>query len=96
MSYLRRQSKRDKAEPGVVDALEAAGVRVYRELPVDLLVHRSAWGPGWYRCLEVKTPGEPKHSKGRCEGQDEFIAETGCPVVKTPTEALDAVTGVKP
>jgi len=96
MSYQRRESKRDRSEPEIVQALEAAGVRVWRDLPVDLLVYRSAWGPGWYRCLEVKTPGEPKHSAKRCKAQDEFIRDTGAIIVKTPSEALDFVTGVKP
>jgi hypothetical protein len=88
MSYKRKQVKRDAAEPAIVDALQAAGCLVYRELLVDLLIHRPEWGAGWFRCQEVKTPGEPKHARNRCKGQDEFIAATGTPIVKTEYEAL--------
>lgn len=88
---MRRAAKRDIAEPGIVEALEKAGCQVWRELPVDLLIHRPAWGKGWFRCAEVKTPGMNDHKKER-KKQVEFIAETGCPIVETPLQALAAVT----
>jgi hypothetical protein len=83
---MRRAAKRDLAEPSIVEALERIGAKVYRALPVDLLVfHR-----GRFTCLEVKTPGLSEHKTER-KAQREFIAETGCPVVKTAEEALREV-----
>jgi hypothetical protein len=38
MKYRRFDAKRDAAEPAIVEALEAAGWEVHRELPVDLVV----------------------------------------------------------
>jgi len=85
---MRRAAKRDIAEPAIVKALEQVGAKVYRSLPIDLLVHFR----GRFFCLEVKTPGEPKHSSKRCLGQDQFIAETLTPIVKTASEAIEAIT----
>jgi hypothetical protein len=85
---MRRAAKRDLAEPQIVEALEKIGAKVYRQLPVDLLV----FFRDRFYCLEVKTPGEPNHSKGRCEGQDEFIKITHCPIVKTELQAIAAIT----
>jgi hypothetical protein len=90
VSRLRYARKVDKSQGPIVDALRAAGVWV--EIigePVDLLCfYRGTFTP-----LECKTPGEPKHSKKRCERQDTFLRETGCFIVKTPEQALKAVIG---
>ena len=88
---MRRAAKRDLSEPAIVDALQKLGALVYRELPVDLLVFYR----GRFMVLECKTEGQPKHSRKRCKGQDDFIKATGCPVVKTPEMALTAVLGFK-
>lgn len=84
---MRRAAKRDIAEPAIVKALELVGAKVYRSLPIDLLVHFR----GRFHCLEVKTPGLGEHRKERVK-QNEFMADTGCPVVKTPQEAIAAIT----
>jgi hypothetical protein len=87
----RYAKKVDRSQGEIVDALRDCGVLVaVIGEPVDLLT----WYRGKFLALEVKTPGEPKHSKKRCERQDAFIAATGCPVVKTVSEALTAVLGV--
>ena len=89
MSKNRYARKVDAAQPKIVETLREAGVVV--EIigePVDLLT----WYRGKFLPLEVKTPGEPKHSSERCQRQDKFIADTGCPVVETPLQALAVVT----
>ena len=81
--------KRDLSEPAIVAALESIGAKVYRELPVDLLVHFR----GRFYCLEVKTPtpsGKTPKDK-RQIAQNEFIELTGTPVVATPEAALEAL-----
>jgi hypothetical protein len=84
---MRRAAKRDIAEPDIVTALEKIGAKVYRNLPVDLLVfHRNR-----FICLEVKTPGRSDHKAER-KAQNAFIAETTCRVVKSPQEAIEAIT----
>lgn len=89
MSKYRRAAKRDTSEPAIVDALNAAGFLVWRELPVDLLTYRYDRG---FQVVEVKTPYGKKAPKARIdkrqEAQAEFIALTCCPVVMTPEEAL--------
>jgi hypothetical protein len=92
---MRRAARRDLSEPKIVEALEAIGCKVYRSLPADLLVHRSAWGAGWFRVLECKTP----HGKAgkavvdkRQKDQILFLEQTGTPRVTTPEAALEAVT----
>jgi hypothetical protein len=82
-----RAQKRDIAEPAIVEALQAIGAKVYRDLPVDLLVYYR----GRFHCLEVKTPGLGAHRKER-KRQLAFLADTASPIVKTPEEALQAVT----
>lgn len=84
---MRRAAKRDIAEPAIVKALESVGAKVYRDLPVDLLV----FFRGRFHCLEVKTPGLGEHKKERVR-QNQFIADTGCPVVKIDQEAIAAIT----
>ena len=84
---MRTKAKRDWNEPGIVSALEAIGVTVYRVsmpgLP-DLLTHqRGVWLP-----IEVKRP------RGRLTpAQQETFEQTPFPVVETEAEAL-ALFGV--
>ena len=91
----RWDAKRDASEPDIVDALQKAGCTVWRDLPVDLLVRKPGDPPGWLRVMECKTltpTGKVQRAaKGRREAQELFIAATGCPVVGTPEQALEAV-----
>lgn len=70
-----------------MEALERTGCQVYRELPSDLLIHRRAWGDGWFRVQEVKTPkgGGVRRTQTR---QAAFLHDTGTKIVKTPEEAI--------
>ena len=88
-SVLRRAAKRDLAEPSVVEALEAAGYMVWRELPCDLLVFRA----GRFYCLEVKTAtksGKTPIRKDRAK-QNSFCELTGTPRVTSAEMALRAL-----
>jgi hypothetical protein len=89
----RWDARRDENEPEIVEALEAVGVLVYRELPCDLLVRRHSDPPGILRTLEVKVPkasGEAKLDKRQKE-QAKFVADTGTPYVTTAEQALQAL-----
>ncbi len=86
--------RRDLSEPDIVDALEKAGCKVYRALPVDLLVRVPRDPPGVLRTLECKTnerkDGTAKLDKRQKE-QAEFCALTGTPYVTTAEQALREV-----
>ena len=83
MNYAMR---RDENEREIVAALEQAGVHVWRlHTPCDLLCFRL----GRFYALEVKTP-EARPDK-RQEAQTELLRVTGCPIVRTPEQALRAV-----
>jgi hypothetical protein len=85
--------KRDLAESGIVEALQATGCWVWRELPVDLLVRLPRDPPGILRVLECKTPrpsGEWSKDK-RQQKQAEFIQVTGTKYATTPEQALRAL-----
>lgn len=87
MSLNRYAAKRDKVEASIVDALRAVGAGVWKlKEPCDLLVRFK----GYWFVLECKDPGVKRPDK-RQERQNEFIATTGCPVVRTVTEALIAI-----
>lgn len=87
---MRYAAKRDLVENEIVDALEQAGVHVWRlHTPCDLLCHRL----GRTYTLEVKTPGARKDK--RQEAQAEFLRVTGTPIVRTPEEALRAVGAIR-
>lgn len=82
-------AKRDTSELPIVQALEAAGCRVYRALPCDLLVRvRGRW-----ELLEAKTPRSTGNwSKDqRQQTQAEFCAANGVPYVTTAEQALRAL-----
>lgn len=89
--------KRDKSEPAIVEALEAAGYDVYRQMRVDLCVRKSYWEPGVVQLLECKT-GQGKKGRIRIDkrqkAQMAFLAETGVPRVTTSAMALEAVRAV--
>ncbi len=85
----RYDARRDAAEKPIVEALEAAGCQVWRDLPCDLLVRvRGRW-----ELLEAKTPqpnGKMRNRKDQQE-QAEFCAANGVPYVTTPEQALRAL-----
>lgn len=92
---MRRAAHRDKAEPGIVEALEAAGASVTKlsgkGVP-DLLV---GYG-GLTYLLEVKTPGASKGgnngrtNSGQAAWRDAWRGGPAC-VVETPEGALSAI-----
>ncbi len=90
---MRRAARRDIAEPGIVEALEAIGCKVYRDLPGDLLIHRPMWGAGWFRVHEIKT-GTRKTQKKQTR-QREFQQATGVPTIRTADDALKDIGAIK-
>ena len=99
MSIKRWNTKRDSAEPPIIDALERVGFEVWpMDFPCDLAVRKSNWPPGMFQFLEVKTGRGKKGtvSKDRRQAkQQAFIASTGTPIVRTPIEALRAIGAVE-
>lgn len=94
---LRYDAKRDKAEPAIVKALEAAGYEVERDLRTDLAVRRSYWEPGVFFMLECKTPRNKRgksYIDKRQTKQIEFLKRTGVKRVTTPAAALEAVRAI--
>lgn len=98
MSIHRRAKKRDLAEPGIVQALEAAGFEVWRIDLCDLIVRRRSWPGGLVQLIEVKTPYGKKAPKPRLDkrqqAQANFLSSTATPVVTTPLEALKAIGAI--
>ena len=91
MSYHRRMTRPDANQQPIVDALRSCGVHVWPiGQPCDLLTYyRHCWLP-----LEIKRPSSrPRKDQA---AQNEFLAQTLCPVVRTPQEALQAVLGYVP
>lgn len=96
---MRRAAKPDDAQPKIVKALREAGCRVeIIRQPVDLLVRfwsnkyrHFIWTP-----MEIKTPTKTGKRRKRLDqkAQDDFIAETGTPVVLTKEEALEVIRGM--
>ncbi len=87
-------TRRDENEPLIVEAIEAAGVKVYKEMRCDLICRKDGDPPGILRAIEIKVPqgkqGKPKLDK-RQQEQAEFCAETGTPYVTTIAEAFTAL-----
>jgi hypothetical protein len=88
---VRRAAKRDTSEPAIIQALEAVGAEVWPlDYPVDLLVKFR----GHWHLLECKT-GRGKAltvaKDKRQQAQQNFLASTGTPIVRTPLEALKAI-----
>lgn len=86
MTINRFAARRDANEPEIVAALERCGVQVWRlNEPCDLLtLFRGRWLP-----MEIKTrTGRTQRAQER---QAEFLASSGCPVVRSPQEAIEAV-----
>ena len=86
MSMPKYAKRIDQAQPAIVKALRKAGVRVWIiSEPCDLLTQfRGRWQP-----LEVKNlDARPRSDQVE---QQQFLAETGVPMVRTPEQALAAV-----
>jgi hypothetical protein len=91
---MRRAAKVDATQKDIVDALRKAGAQVWViKQPVDLLVYfRGRWQP-----MEAKTGRGKKlavYRDKRQEAQSEFLDSTGCPIVRTPEEALRALGAI--
>lgn len=90
VSFKRRHSRPDSAQLPIVEALrEVPGVQVWViGRPADLLtLYRGRW-----LVLEVKSDTPSARNRKDQDKQKEFLAATGCPVVKTALEAIAAVT----
>lgn len=86
----RRAAKRDQSEALIVEAIEAAGWRVWRELPTDLICFKD----GTWKLLECKVANRKDGSyRVRTDQakQAAFCLETGTPYVTTPEAALLAL-----
>lgn len=79
----------DFTQARIVEALRKSGALVWIiGRPVDLLV----WHNGKWLVMECKTPVKGQYRPRRDQkAQQAFIAETGCPVVTSPEEALAAL-----
>ena len=91
MTIWRRAAKRDTAEPLIVEALEAAGAKVWPlSLPLDLLVgHR-----GRFVLLEVKSNKRKPDKRQAVQTETIAACQTGglpVYVVRTPEDALAAI-----
>jgi len=91
---VRYAAKRDQAEPPILEALERIGAQVWPlDYPVDLLVRfRDRW-----HLLEVKTGRGKKQTVAKDKrqvAQQNFLATTGTPIVRTPIEALRAIRAI--
>lgn len=91
---MRYAAKRDQAEPPILEALERIGAQVWPlDYPVDLLVRfRDRW-----HLLEVKTGRGKKQTVAKDKrqvAQQNFLATTGTPIVRTPIEALRAIRAI--
>lgn len=88
MSLARFAKKTDSTQKAIVAALRKAGIIVWIiSKPCDLLTYYPAYRR--WRPLECK-PEKGKRSDQ--PEQDAFLALTGVPVVRTPTEAIEAIT----
>ena len=90
---MRYAARKDLVQSRIVATLRAAGVQVWvLHTPCDLLTYlRGRWLP-----LECKTPTKAGKRRARSdqEAQEAFLAQTRCPVVTTPEEALKAVGAI--
>src|SRR6185312_11287788 len=87
MSLNRYATKRDAVEPQIIDAVTKAGWHCWQlDYPVDLLLWKEGRG---FVLMEVKT-GKGRIRKEQ-EAQRNFVDTTRTPVVRTPTEALEAL-----
>lgn len=87
MSHNRYARKVDATQAEIVAALRKEGVSVWIiSTPVDLLtLYCGVWRP-----LECKPL---KRNRNDQEAQDQFLRTTGVKRVRSPQEALAAVTG---
>ena len=88
MSYNRYAKRTDTVQADIVTDMRKAGIEVWIiGRPVDLLTRCR----GHYLPVELKST-KPTHAPDpRQKEQLEFIAATGCPVVRTAQEAIQEV-----
>jgi hypothetical protein len=89
VSFTRRHSRPDTAQEPIVEALKKVGIGVWViGRPCDLLtLYAGRWLP-----LEVKSDTSSARNRKDQEKQKAFLAATGVPIVKTPQEAIAAIT----
>jgi len=85
---VRYARKRDTAEPGIVEALRAAGALVHQCNDWDLIVKYR--GKLWM--MEVKTPTAARDK--RQKKQEAFCALWEVSYVRTPEQALMTIGGM--
>ena len=91
MSLIRRAAKRDAIEPEIIQALRAAGCRVWQlSKPFDLLCGRS----GRFTVLEVKSGKAGRLTSAQ---EADLARAEGLPVyvVRAVEDALQAVGAVR-
>lgn len=87
---INRYAKRvDSTQVEIVAALRKAGIQVWViSKPVDILtLHAGRWLP-----LEIKSDTSSARNRKDQDKQKAFLALTGVPIVKTPQEAITAIT----
>jgi hypothetical protein len=86
---LRRFAKRaDSTQAAIVKALRAVGIKVWIiSKPCDLLTYYVPYKR--WRPLECKPEKRKRNDQPE---QDEFLAEHGVLRVRTPSEAIEAIT----
>lgn len=96
MRYRSHNAKRDESEPAIVEALEAAGWEVHRELPIDLLCLKQINGKFHVKLLECKTARGKRKPKAvidkRQETQNAFCERWN---ISKPTNADEALLAVE-
>lgn len=101
MSLNRYAKRADSTQTAIVEALRAAGAKVYViSKPCDLLVRylSRAYGHYLWTPMEVKTARGKKVPKARVDKRQQeqiaFLEESGTPVVTTPEQALRVIGAV--
>lgn len=88
MSYQRRMTRPDSTQTEIVDALRKAGVSVWIiGQPCDLLTHYH----GRWQVMECKPLA--KRARKDQDEQSQFLAAYAVPIVRTPLQAIEALTG---
>lgn len=91
MSFHRRKTRPDGTQAAIVEALRAVGVQCWIiGMPCDLLTYYAPYKR--WRPLECKPLKRNSSNEKKQVDQREFINTYGVPIVKTPQEAIEAVT----
>lgn len=86
------RARKDATQTAIVEALRAKGCEVFSiGYPCDLLVLIPAFPPGSEPIVRLLECKPLKRRRKDQPEQDDFLARTGTPRVRTPEEALRAV-----